>query len=212
MHTIETERLLIRNFQVDDWQALQEMIVWYEASEYAAYDQQWPTSEGEIKGITEWFAGGDNFCAVCLKETNQFIGFVALTPEEGTDCREYNLGYVFHSPYHSRGYAAEACRAVLRRAFGELRAVRVIAATAAPNRNSCRLLERLGFRRTAEQISSFKETEDGKPIEFLGYTYALSKEEWENRSSAPDRPAMDPGRTDTETQHKKSNANHVIGV
>jgi hypothetical protein len=41
------------------------------------------------------------------------------------------------------------------------------------------LLERLGFKRTAESTGSFRNTEDGKPIEFLGYTYAISRDEWE---------------------------------
>ena len=182
MIPIETERLVVRNFEVNDWEALHEMIVQYEASEYAAYDQQWPTSVEEIRGITEWFASGDNFLAACLKETGQFIGFVALNPEEAEDSREYNLGYVFHSNYHGHGYATEACKAILNRVFGRLQALRVVSSTAALNRNSCRLLERLGFRKIDEQVSSFKTAEDGQPIEFLGSIYAISKkDEWENR-------------------------------
>jgi RimJ/RimL family protein N-acetyltransferase len=180
MIPIETERLVVRNFEVNDWAALHKMIVQYEASAYAAYDQQWPTSAEEIKGITEWFASGDNFLAVCLKDTNQFIGFVALNPEEGEDRREYNIGYVFDSDYHGGGYATEACKAILNRAFGPLQASRVISGTAAVNRNSCRLLEKLGFRRISEKMGSFKTGEDGNPLEFLGYSYAISKDEWEN--------------------------------
>jgi [ribosomal protein S5]-alanine N-acetyltransferase len=171
----------VRNFQINDCEALHEMIVQYEASEFAAYDQQWPTSAEEIKGITEWFASGDNFLAVCLKETNQFIGFVALNTEEGEGSQEYNIGYIFNSHHHGHGYAAEACTAVLDRAFGQLQAGRVITGTAAVNQKSCLLLERLGFQKIGEKISSFKNAEDGTPIEFLGYMYALSKEEWQNR-------------------------------
>lgn len=181
MILIETDRLVVRNFKDNDCEALHEMIVQYEESEYAAYDQPWPTSVEEIKGIAESFARGDDFLAVCLKDTSQFIGFVALNPEEGEGSREYNIGYVFNFNYHGHGYATEACKAILNRAFGQLQALRVISGTAGVNRNSCRLLERLGFRKIGEQISSFKTTEDGKPIEFLGYTYALSKDEWKTR-------------------------------
>ncbi len=180
MVTLETKRLIIRNFKIDDCEALHEMIVQYEASELAAYDQQWPTSEQEIKGITQWFASEDHFLAVCLKDTSEFIGFVALNPEEGEASREYNIGYVFNSDYHGHGYATEACKVVLDRAFGQLQATRVITGTAALNQNSCRLLERLGFQKIGEKLSSFKNAEDGTPIEFLGCVYALSKEEWEN--------------------------------
>jgi RimJ/RimL family protein N-acetyltransferase len=176
MTTLETERLVIRNFRSSDWEALHEMITQYEACEYAAYDQQWPTAPDDIKGVAEWFASGDSFLAVCLKDTGRFIGFVSLNPEQKEGVREYNLGYIFNSDYHGKGYATEACRAALDHAFGTLQADSVITGTAAVNRASCQLLERLGFKKTAESRGSFRKDPDGKPIEFLGYTYSLSRE------------------------------------
>ncbi len=181
MTSIETPRLVIRNFKTGDWEALHEMIVQYEASEFAAYDQQWPTDPEKIKGVAEWFASGDGFLAVCLKDTGRFIGFVALNPEDRADCREFNLGYVFNSDFHGKGYATEACGAVLGRAFNELQAQSIISGTAAVNQASCRLLERLGFQKTSELTGSFRKTPDGKPIEFLGYIFALTKEDWEKK-------------------------------
>jgi hypothetical protein len=66
MMAMMTDRLAIRNSDVDDWQDLQEMIIQHEASEVAKYDHEWPTSADEIKGITEWSAWGDGYLAVCL--------------------------------------------------------------------------------------------------------------------------------------------------
>jgi hypothetical protein len=43
MTPLDTERLTIRNSQASDWEALHEMIVQYESSELAAYDQQFMT-------------------------------------------------------------------------------------------------------------------------------------------------------------------------
>jgi RimJ/RimL family protein N-acetyltransferase len=179
MISIETERLVLRNFVAGDAPALHAMIVQYAASECAAYDHPWPTSPEEIAGVTEWFTKGDHFLAVCLKETGQFIGFVSLNPESGAGGAEFNIGYVFDADYHGRGYATEACRAVLDHAFDRLQARRVITGTAAVNRASCRLLERLGFQKTAAGTTSFRTAADGRPIEFLGYTYALSRDAWQ---------------------------------
>jgi ribosomal-protein-alanine N-acetyltransferase len=174
--TIETERLVIRNFKASDWEALHEMIVQYQASELAAYDQQWPTGPEDIQGVAEWFASGESYLAVTLKDTDRFIGFVSLNQEEKEGVREYNLGYIFNFDYHGKGYATEACRAALEHAFGPLQADGVITGTAAANTASCRLLERLGFTKTAQNTGSFRNDPDGKPVEFLGYTYYLSKQ------------------------------------
>jgi RimJ/RimL family protein N-acetyltransferase len=175
---IRTERLAIRRFELDDWKALREMILQYQASPYAIYDHPWPTSANEIKGVTEWFASGDRFHAVCLKETGRLIGFVSLNTKEDIDNRVFGLGYCFNFDYHRQGYATEACRAAIDHAFDQLDAQSFVTGTGAENIPSCRLLERLGFRRTAQGTGAFWETEDGEPIEFLGYTYTLTKDEW----------------------------------
>ena len=165
MTMLETERLTIRNFKISDWEALHEMISQYVSSGLAAYEpHQWPTSPEEIRKITEWFASGDSYFAVCLKNTNRFIGFVALNPEQKE--REFNLGYIFNFDYHGKGYATEACRAILSHAFDRLQAQRVITGTAAANTASVRLLERLGFRKTSESSGSFE----------------MSRDEWKGKS------------------------------
>jgi RimJ/RimL family protein N-acetyltransferase len=178
MLTLKTERLVLRNFHLADWQALHEIISQYELSGLALYDQPWPTSPEEIRQITRWFASGDSYLAVCLKEIDCCIGFVALNRESNEDRQEYNLGYIFSFDVHGQGYATEACRTVLEYAFAHLQAQRVIAGTAAANLASCRLLERLGFRRIAESIGSFRDAPDGTPIRFAGYTFALTRAQW----------------------------------
>jgi [ribosomal protein S5]-alanine N-acetyltransferase len=179
MVALETERLALRNFKSNDWEDLHAMIVQYKASGYADYDQPWPTSPEEIKGVINWFASGDQFLAVCLKDTRQFIGFVALNPETDEGSLVYNIGYVFKADFHGKGYASEACRAVLAHAFRTLLAQGVVAGTAAVNLPSCKLLEKLGFQKTGESVGSLQNSTDGKPIEFLGCTYTLTREAWE---------------------------------
>ena len=181
MTLLESERLIVRNFQTSDWKALHEIIITYQSSEFAPYDQQWPTSKEEIRKITEWFANGDNFLAVCLKDTNKLIGFVGLNPEKGGK-GIYNIGYVFDHDYHRQGYATEACRAVLHNAFDELNANKIITGTASINLPSIKLLEGLGFSKIGEEIVSFTKGEDGKPIEFVGYQFLLTRDEWKDKN------------------------------
>ena len=119
MTTIETERLLVRNFRPGDEGPLYETIASYERSEYAVYDHQWPASPEEYGRIVEWFASGDDYVAVCLRDTSRLIGLVTLPREEG-EPDAFNLGYIFHSDYHGGGYAAEACRAAIDHAFAGL--------------------------------------------------------------------------------------------
>ncbi len=177
MNNLISERIVVRNFQISDWKKLYEIIVKYQASEFAPYDQQWPTSEEEIKKVTEWFANGDKFLAVCLIDTNQLIGFVGLNPEKGGQ-GIYNIGYVFDTDYHRKGYATEACRAVLKNTFDQLNANKIITGTASINLPSIKLLEGLGFTKIGEEMVSFTKGEDGKPIEFVGYQFILTRDEW----------------------------------
>ena len=163
MTEIATDRLQIRNFRADDWGALYEMIRQYKASGLEAYDHEWPAAQEEYPKIAQWFASGDTYWAVCLKQGGRFIGFVCLNPEQREGRQEYNLGYIFNFDYHGKGYATEACGAVLSHAFEHLGADAVVTGTAAANEASCRLLARLGLR-LADRSTGM---------------YALSREEWQ---------------------------------
>jgi ribosomal-protein-alanine N-acetyltransferase len=184
MVTLETDRLLIRNFRRDDWRDLQAMIVQYQSSEVGQYDHPWPVSDDEIQGVTEWFASGDRFLAVCLKAPEVFIGFISLNREEQDGEVEYHLGYVFNSDYGRRGYATEGCRAVIDYAFDVLSVESVVSNTAAANDRSCRLLRRLGMEEIRQGTASFRGTDDGQSIEFRSVSFALSRQSWLRREGA----------------------------
>lgn len=92
MTWLETDRLAIRNFRAGDWEALHETISQYQSSELADYDHQWPTSPEEFRKITQWFATGDSYLAVCPKDTGRLVGFVALNQSgHGHGGREYRV-------------------------------------------------------------------------------------------------------------------------
>jgi RimJ/RimL family protein N-acetyltransferase len=146
MISLETDRLTVRNFSPDDWQALQAVIVAYQASDSAQYEDPWPTSDEQVQGIAGWFAGDDDYLAVWLKETGTLLGLVAINRRSDQEAPIYNLGYVFHPGHSGHGYATESCRAAMGYLFDELGAEGILTGTHPDNKPSVALLKRLGLR------------------------------------------------------------------
>lgn len=178
MREIVTDRLILTNFRENDWKALQEIVVSYKASPFSAYDHEWPTSDEQIQGVAKWFSEGDTFLAVRLKKEGKLVGFISLSQTDNKETLEFDIGYVFNSAFHKNGYAREGCRAMLSFAFRHLNAGRVVTGTASENTPSCHLLEKIGMKRISQGLCSFNKTSDGRPIEFLGYSFAIAKDEW----------------------------------
>jgi len=160
MISLETDRLILRNFTPDDWQGLQEVVIQYQASDAAQYEPPWPTSAEDVQNIAAHFAGGDDFLAVCLKITGKVIGLVAIERREEQEERVHNLGYVFHPGYQGQGYATESCRVAMDYVYGKLGAEGILTGTHPDNRASVALLMRLGL----------KDIGEGE--------FALSRDEW----------------------------------
>lgn len=173
MINLETERLMIRNFTLDDWKDLAELAMKYEETELAKYDEgPWPSNIEEYKEIVERFVKGDDFIAIVLKENNKLIGLIFKAKKEAN---EYEFGYNFHIDYQGKGYATESCKTTLDYLFEVLNADVVKAGTAKVNELSNRLLKRLGFEFVREKKISFRKDEKGEPIEFVGVDYILSR-------------------------------------
>jgi [ribosomal protein S5]-alanine N-acetyltransferase len=169
--TLQTERLILRNFTPADTEPLHRTILQYQATPYAAFDHPWPTDEAGIAGAVAWFASGDDYLAVCLKDTGEYLGFVCLNPGEN---HTFNLGYIFGADYHGQGYAGEACRAMLGRTFDDLAAELVVSGTPLIHDASIRLLKRLGFVQPDENEGFFR----------------LTREAWEKKTkSSPPTPS-----------------------
>lgn len=146
----KTNRLVLRNFQADDWQELQNIIVRYQESEYAQYDHEWPTAPQKIKEIIAWFAAGDSYLAVCLETTRKLIGLIAIDRREAQVARVHNLGFIFHPSYQGQGYASESCRAAIHYVFTELSAEQMLAGTHPDNTPAVSLFKKLGFKEIAQ--------------------------------------------------------------
>jgi RimJ/RimL family protein N-acetyltransferase len=147
---IETDRLVIRNFREDDWPAYQQVLVAYQASDSAKYEPPTPTSDEDVRGMTRWLAGREDFLCTVLKASNTVIGLLAFEPRSDREDHARNLGYIFHPAYQGHGYATEGCRAIMRHVFDEIGADAILTGTHPDNEASVRLLTRLGLKRINE--------------------------------------------------------------
>lgn len=110
---IETQRLVIRNFQAADAEAAHGLFSDGETMRlvgmYPAFTRLAETAER----IERW-KETDQHLAITLKETGELLGYIAINPdsEEGrTDTRE--LGFALMPRFRRKGYMKEAVRAVL---------------------------------------------------------------------------------------------------
>ena len=92
---------------------------------------------------------GIGLCSVVQKESGEVIGWCGLQPigDDETPMGRIELGYLIDKRYRGRGYAKEACRAILEYAFGRLELDEVYARIDEENVPSLRLAQKLGFQK-----------------------------------------------------------------
>ena len=150
---LKTSRLYIRNLREDDWDKMKSLFVDFNHSKYAAYDRPLPTEDAAAEKLTKQFVASNLFFAVHLLSNNQMIGYVCFHK----DNEKYDLGYCFHSAFHSKGYAYESTRALMDYFVQEYNATVFTAGTAINNTPSRKLLEKLGFKCVSTEYLSFYE-------------------------------------------------------
>ena len=145
---IETERLIIRPFTLDDIEPSYRMNLDPEVSRYTG--DGGVVSRTEIKRrITEDVLGdyrkhGFGRLAVCFKPENKFIGFAGLKYLD--DLGEVDLGYRFMKEYWGMGIGTEAALACVNLGFDTLGLNMLIAMVLPQNLGSIRVLEKLDFQ------------------------------------------------------------------
>lgn len=164
---IETERLLIRPFTLDDIGPAHAMNLDPEVSKYTG-DGGVVSREETERRILEDVMGdyrkyGYGRLAVVLKNENKFIGFTGLKYLDDMD--EVDLGYRFMSKYWGQGFATESGKASVQYGFETLGLDRIIAMVLPENLGSIRVLQKLNF----EYEKDFMEDD------LLARLYALSK-------------------------------------
>lgn len=146
MNGIETDRLWIRKYTLEDLPAL------YEILSEALTMSFWPRpfnlvqSEEWIKqrGLESYPSGYGRF-AVELKETGRLIGDTGLLRIEIDGVVENDLGYIIHSNHWGQGLGYEASYAMMKYGREELQLDRICANMATDHEASRKMAEKLGM-------------------------------------------------------------------
>ena len=172
---LETERLIIRKYTLDDLEELIEMRSDPDVYRYlGGLERQNPA---EITKRLDFYMDcyeklGFGMCAMIWKETGENIGGGGLQPLEDTG--EIEVGYSLKKRFWRMGIGYECARAWLKHGFENAGLERIVAVADEANIGSWRIMEKCGM--TFEK----KEFHYNMECKF----YAISKDEWRrgNRS------------------------------
>jgi AraC-like DNA-binding protein len=174
---IETERLIIRKFQSDDWKDLLEIAISKEKSPFADCDHSWPTDEAGIKGAIEYFSKENQFWAVEVEDLHKVICFINFNFMD--DEKTLDIGHIMNTDYLGRDYEYEALKALYNYGFLQLGAERIQAGWALHDQDKLAPLTRLGMKITETWMADkFRPDSDGKISQFEGCKLIVTKMEW----------------------------------
>lgn len=170
----KTERLILRNYHPRD---VKDYFEYMSLESTALHEDFEPYTFEECERVVQARLTDDTFWVAELIETGKVIGDLCYRKGE---YETYEIGYDFNEKYGKKGYATEACKALITHIFTVLNGRRLYVGCNEDNESSWKLLERLGFRREAYCIEdvAFKQDENGNPIYVNSYFYALLSREW----------------------------------
>ncbi len=175
---IETKRLILRPITPDDKNEIFKYRCDKETNKY----QSWiPETIDDVESFIEKIAKQINepntwFQFVIVeKQTQKIIGDLGIHFFDSEN-KQVEIGCTLNNDFQNQGYATESIKRVIDYLFKELNKHRIIASIDPDNKNSIRLVERIGFRKEAHLVESL--FINGKWVDDL--VYALIEKDWEN--------------------------------
>jgi [ribosomal protein S5]-alanine N-acetyltransferase len=145
---IETDRLIIREFTLDDWEQVH---VYASDADFVQFVEWGPNSEDATKDFINRMIMFQKQSprvtyefAIVLKDIGSVIGGCGLHVEEHLQAE---LGYSLNRQFWGNGFATEAAFALCRFGFKELKLHRIFATCRPENPASWRVMEKIGMTR-----------------------------------------------------------------
>jgi [ribosomal protein S5]-alanine N-acetyltransferase len=175
---LETERLLIRKFDANDWQDLYEYL---SLPEIYRFEPGEPINAEQARQLAGERSQADNFFAVVLKSGRKMIGHLYFEQIEPKEFLTWELGYIFNPAFQRQGYCTEAARRIVEYGFKDLHAHRITAFCDPANPASWKVLEKIGMQREGyfNQKAFFRRDSQGQPVwhDCLAYGILAAKGE-----------------------------------
>ena len=170
---IETERLILRDYTLSDFDSLYEILSDPETMQH--YPR--PFNEEMTMGWIEWNIRnykeyGFGLWAVVLKETGEFIGDCGVTMQDIDGEMLPEIGYHINKKYQRRGLGSEAARAVRDWAFEHTDYNCIYSYMKYTNVGSYSTAIANGMKKVKE----YPDEKNG-----ISYAYAITREEWEKQ-------------------------------
>jgi len=171
MNSLETPRLILRDFAPADLDRLAELCA---NDGFMQFSAKGAMSRHDAEALFERIhararSGQPTQFAVITRETQELIGYCGFFLQTVDDVDELEIGYRLHPDWWGGGLATEAARAVRDHAFGTLGLERVISIIHPDNLRSQRVAGKNGL--TKEKATRFKG--------FDVWIYALTRPQWQ---------------------------------
>ena len=148
MFILETDRLILRNLEIEDLDALWML---YCDPEITRYIPDAPRSYEEAREELVWHMHGHprhpelGLWATIHKETGRFIGRCGLLPWTIDGREEVEVAYTIAREFWGNGLGTEAARAIMNYGFETLKLSRLICTIDPDNVASQRVAEKIGM-------------------------------------------------------------------
>jgi len=164
-HTIETERLILRQLRMEDvYEYYERLFGDGDVSRYMLFDPHQDIGESleSLQRKLQCYEDGPYYCwGVTTKEEDSLIGLIELLRFDETE-ESCSFVYLLGCDYWNQGYGTEMLKAVIRFAFEELELQRIVADHMIKNPASGAVMRKAGMNKIS--------TEEGK-YEKLGIFY-----------------------------------------
>lgn len=146
---LETQRLIIKLTSTDDFEDILEL---RSDPEVQKYTQKSPATRQDVQKFLDMVIPyqekhGFGMGSVFHKDTGLFLGQAGIFHIGHYDLqREIEIGYRFHKKYWGQGYATEISEALVIWGFQNIDIDTIVAFTETANRDSRRVLEKIGFK------------------------------------------------------------------